>query len=415
MTGAPRAAAARPGALVVALAFVAFVSLGLPDALLGVAWPSMRRELGVSLDALGAFFVAAVTGYLAATLGAGRLVARLGVGLLLAGSCGLTALALAGVALAPAWAVVVAIGLVSGAGAGAIDAGLNAYAALAFSPRLLNWMHACFGIGMTIGPALMGAVLDAGLSWRVGYAISAGAQAALALAFLLTAGRWDAAGAAGRDRTDAAAPAPATAARAGHPHARPVWRRPTAWLGVGLFFAYTGVEVSTGGWAYTVLTEARGFEPGPASLVVSAYWGALAAGRVLFGVVANGLDPVRLVRGCLAMMVAGALLVWADLGAPATVLGLVLVGFFAAPVFPTLISATPSRQGVGGTTDAVGLQIGAAALGGALLPGLAGVLAERLSLEVVAPFSAALGATALVLHEAMLRGEGRAEGGPAAR
>ena len=142
------------------LIFVGFVSLGLPDGLLGVAWPSIRQTFGLPLDALGALFLTTVCGYLAASLTSGWVVKGLGVGLLLALSAFATAISLLTFALAPAWAFMIAVGILAGLGGGAIDAGLNSYVALLHSPRLLSWLHACFGLGAATGPAIMLVVLE---------------------------------------------------------------------------------------------------------------------------------------------------------------------------------------------------------------------------------------------------------------
>ena len=391
----------RASLLLVGLSFVGFVSLGLPDGLLGVSWPSMRRDFDVPLDALGAYFISVVSGYLLASVTSGRVVGRLGVGLVLALSCLLTAGSLLGIAAALTWPVVVALGIAAGLGAGAIDAGLNAFAATRFSPRLVNWLHASYSLGVTGGPVLLAALFDAGLAWRWGYGIVGAAQVVLGLAFLATLGRWTVAPEAEAAALPGAVPPSSEAVRSATTRRRTVMA-----FGSGLFFAYTGLEVTAGGWAYSLLVEARGMEPRSAGLAVSAFWAALGVGRVVFGIVANRLDPTGLVRGCAAGMIAGALLVWLDAGGAPTVFGLGLIGFAAAPIYPALISATPARIGTAeavGTIDAVGLQVGAAALGGALLPGLAGILAERSSLEIVPPFMVALGVVMAVFHEGLVR------------
>jgi MFS family permease len=166
-----------PGASVVApvvrtsvllLAYFAFISLGLPDGLLGVGWPSMATEFRVGTDAVGLLLFAATAGYLVSAVAAGFSLARLGVGRLLAGSTALASLALAGYGLSPGFGFLVPCALIAGFGAGAIDAGLNAYAAGAFGPKHMNWLHAFFGLGVAIGPLIMTAVLSGGLSWHWG-------------------------------------------------------------------------------------------------------------------------------------------------------------------------------------------------------------------------------------------------------
>ena len=185
--------------LVPVLAALAFVSLGLPDGLLGVAWPSIRASFGLELDALGALLVAATTGYVASSFSSGHLLGRINLGTVLAVSCGLTATALLGYASASAWLVVLALGAVLGLGSGAIDAALNTYVATHHGPRMLNWLHACFGVGAASGPLVMTAVLESGSTWRRGYAIVGLAQLALAGCFVVTFRSWP--------RSDGAGPA----------------------------------------------------------------------------------------------------------------------------------------------------------------------------------------------------------------
>src|SRR5919204_2389293 len=148
------------------LAGLAFISLGLPDGLLGVAWPSIRAYFYLPLDALGALLVMFTTSYLLSSFSSGRLLAHINVGSLLALSCLATAASLIGYALAPQWPIMVALGVLSGLGAGAIDAGLNTFAATHFSARAVNWLHAFYGVGATLGPVIMTAVLSAGCPWQ---------------------------------------------------------------------------------------------------------------------------------------------------------------------------------------------------------------------------------------------------------
>src|SRR5262245_11177425 len=220
----------RRALLLLALAYTGFVSLGLPDGLLGVAWPSIRAQFGLELDALGPLLVATTAGYVLASFASGRVLAHMNVGALLAASCAATAAALTGYALAPAWAVLVGFGLLAGLGAGAIDAGLNTYVATNHGARTLNWLHACYGIGATSGPALMTAVLTAERPWQQGYAIVAGFQIALAIAFAATRSLWP------------RAPGAHVEHGAGSASARAALRLPAAWLGMAAFFVYVGLE-----------------------------------------------------------------------------------------------------------------------------------------------------------------------------
>lgn len=246
-------------ALLVGLAYAAFISLGLPDGLTGVAWPSIRATFGLPLDALGALITTGTVGYLASSFSSGRILVRLGVGRLLALSCLATAVSLLGYGSAPLWAVMVGLGLLAGLGGGAIDAGLNTYAAENFSPRTVNWLHASFGLGAAIGPLLMSGVIGAGQSWRLGYLLVGVAQALLASCFARTRNEW-------RVHADGQHTAPAASAGL-----LGTLALPSAWLSMLLFFLYTGLEITAGQWLYSLLTEARGVAPVVAGIWVSVY------------------------------------------------------------------------------------------------------------------------------------------------
>ncbi|MDQ4077107.1 MAG: MFS transporter, partial [Chloroflexota bacterium] len=141
----------KPRFLLLLLAYLGFISLGLPDAVLGVAWPSIRETFGLSQSGLGAILIAGSSGYFLSSFGTGSLVRRLGVGTLLAVSTALVTLSVAGYAITPFWYLFLGCALLAGLGSGAIDAGLNAYAASHFSTRHMNWLHACWGLGATLG------------------------------------------------------------------------------------------------------------------------------------------------------------------------------------------------------------------------------------------------------------------------
>jgi fucose permease len=174
-------------------------------------------------------------------------------------------------------------------------------------------------------------------------------------------------------------------------------------LSVLLFFVYTGVETAVGQWSYTLFVEGRGVAPQSASLWVSCYWGALAVGRVLAGIVANRLSATTLVRIGAAGMLVGAALIWLDLGEVASFLGLTLMGLSAAPVFPSLIAATPERVGRDRASRVIGFEVGAANIGIGGVPAVAGVLAARMGLEVIPLLVVVATAGVLALHEAVAR------------
>lgn len=380
--------------LLIGLAFLGFISIGLPDGLLGVAWPSMRAYFGLPLDALGGLLALYTAGYLLASFSSGGLLARLSVGALLALSCLATGLSLIGYALAMWWWMVMALATLAGLGAGAIDAGLNTFAAIHFSARLVNWLHAFYGIGAFSGPLLMTALLEGGRAWQLGYAIVGVGQLALALCFGLTRRQWS--------NSDNSETQPAaTAETASRASLFSTLRLPLVWLSVAAFFFYTGIEAAAGAWAYSLLTEARAIPLMTAGLWVSIYWGGLTAGRVVSALLARRVPVRAWLRGCLIGQAVGAILLWADLSDLGNAGGLALLGLALGPVFPSLIATTPARLGARHTANGVGFQIAAAALGQALLPALVGVLAQQFTLEIIGPALFVAAAILFALHEAL--------------
>ncbi len=361
----------------VLLAYVAFIALGMPDSLLGIAWPSMRADFGVPLDMLGTLLIGTVTGYTISTFMSGAMVARLGMGNLLALSCMLTGLGLFGYTLVPEWWMMVALGVVAGLGAGAIDAGLNTYAAAHFREGLVQWLHASYGIGVTLGPIIMTVALTNFDSWRAGYRIVAAFQILMAVAFLFTLSWWDdnqtAETVEKREKrlTDYNTPMGVT------------MRQPRVWLSMLMFFFYVGGEVSLGTWAYSLLTEARGIQPAAAGLIAGGYWGMFTLGRILAGLYAGRLGVNTLVQGGVILALLGSLLLWWNPFELSNLLAVGMIGLAVAPVFPAMISGTHRRVGDQFAANTIGMQMAVTGLGASLVPGFMGVLARRFSLEII--------------------------------
>ena len=359
------------------LAYAAFIALGMPDGLLGIAWPSIRADFGIPLDSLGLLLFASVTGYTTSTFLSGVLVGRIGVGRLLAVSCALTGAALVGYTLVPVWWMMVLLGVMAGLGAGAIDAGLNTYAAAHFRPGLVQWLHASYGIGITLGPIIMTLALTTLDSWRVGYRVVAGFQVLMALAFALTLPWW------GNQQERAADDAQEKRLTDYKTPLAETIRRPRVWLSILLFFLYVGAEVSLGTWAYTLLTESRGIAPQMAGFWAGGYWATFTIGRILAGLFAHRLGIDTLVQGGLVLATLGAGLLWWNPFEVANLLAVTLIGLAVAPVFPALISGTSRRVEARFAANTIGMQMAATGLGGAVIPSLVGVLARRVSLEVI--------------------------------
>jgi fucose permease len=393
----------RSSRIVIVLAFVAFVSLGLPDCVLGVAWPSIRLEFGQPLSRLGYLLVGGSGGYLVSGFFAGQIVRKVGVGGLLVGSCLVVVASLVGYWAAPAWGVVVAAAVVGGLGAGAIDAGINTFAASHFSPRVVNWLHASWGIGASAGPLLMTAVLATHHGWRLGYGILAGVMVGLSMLFLLTSGLW-------RSGGEAVSAVSHDVAPLGE-----ALRQPMVWARALVFFVYGGLEATAGQLLYTLFTEARGIPVAAAGVTVGGYWAALTVGRVVFGQLAASVGRRTVLRiGMLLAIIATVLIAW-NPAAAVSFVGVGLLGFALAPVFPTLISGTPEAVGTRHAPHAVGFQIAAGSLGIGVFPGLVGVVARYAGLESIGVYLIGAAGVLLGLYEVTERmgAKARCARGPA--
>ncbi|PWH13094.1 MAG: MFS transporter [Anaerolineae bacterium] len=348
----------------------------MPDGLLGVAWPSIRAHFAIPLDALGMLLAAGVTGYMTSSFFSGPLLTRLGVGKLLSLSCLLTGFALVGYTFVPAWWMMVLLGILAGLGAGAIDAGLNAYAAANFSEGVMQWLHASWGIGITLGPMIMTGGLTVWNTWHFGYRAVSIFQFLLAGGFLFTAKMW-------QMRTPSThVEIPKTLPERQASLAETL-RHPPVWLSIALFFLYVGGETALGTWIYTLLTESRGVAPALAGFWAGSYWATFTVGRILAGLFARRAGVNRLVSGGLAGALIGSALLISNFSPWLNLLAVVLIGFSIAPIFPAMMSGTGQRVGQRFAANTIGMQMAATGLGTAVIPGLMGVFARQVSLEVI--------------------------------
>ena len=360
----------------VILAYTAFIALGMPDGLLGVAWPSIRRSFAIPLDSLGFLVFASTGGYLISSFFSGRLISHLGIGRVLAASCFLTGIALFGYTLVPAWWMVVGMGVLAGMGAGAIDAGLNNYMAAHFGEGLMQWLHASYGIGVTSGPIIMTVALNTFQSWQVGYITVGAIQLLLSAGFIFTFAMWI-------QNDHAANPTNPRSITDYRTPMKETLAQPRVWLRLVQFFLYTGAEVTLGIWAYTLLTESRGVPVETAGLWAGSYWAMFTVGRIFAGLYARRVGINRLVLSSLAGGLLGSALLWWNTTPLANLAAVSMVGFFIAPVFPGLVSGTSRSVGARYATNTIGIQAASAGLGASLVPSLVGVLARAISLEVV--------------------------------
>lgn len=375
--------------LIILISYLAFISLGLPDGLLGVGWPFMSERLNVPLDSLGVLLIAFVAGYLATSTTAGKILTVIPLGLLLALSCCITGISLLTYALSGYWSLVIIASFFLGSGGGAIDTSINVFAASRFSPSVINWLHGFYGIGATAGPFLMTWLFVRDQEWYRGYIIVGGVQILLGFLFLATFKYWKVSSSA------ESAHAPASYLQA--------MRMPLVWINILIFFFYTGLEFGVGQWIFTILTKSRGQAAESAGLWTSAYWGSFTVGRIIFGFVLTQLSVRKVLSGAFIGTLVGTILLAYDYNGFVSLAGLGLIGLSCAPVFPCLISLTPKQVGANQSANVIGFQISAAMIGGALLPGFAGLMTDFFGWEVI-PILYVIEATALlILYQISIR------------
>jgi fucose permease len=380
---APRTDPESSGRWALPVALVAFVALGMPDGMLGVAWPSMRATFDQPLAALGQLALAGTAGYLGGSAASGFVSDRFGTRAVLIGSALAWAAAMLAFAAAPAWPPMLLGMAMLGLGGGGIDAGLNAFVALRHGPGAMNLLHGCYGIGATIGPLVLTAVLAGGRSWRIPYAGLFALQLGLLAAYVLTRRAW---GGRRRPRETAAGPV-----------AIP-WALVAA--GLALFLVYTGLEVATGQWSYTFLITARAAPTTAAGVAVAAFWGGLTAGRLGAALFGRRLAPLTLLHASVLVTIVALVLFWWSPVPVVGFAGLALTGVGLAPVFPALVSLTPRRVGEDVAARVVGFQLGAAGAGASLAPAGVGVLLQWGGTALLAPCLLVGAAALAALHVA---------------
>lgn len=384
----------RPLALLL-ISYAAFIAIAIPDGVLNIAWTYMKDEFNVTLESLGVLLMVAMIGRLITAFGSGAYIARIGMSAFLAGGIVLMVIGVIGYMVAQSWIALLIFAAVAAMGAGAVDAGLNTYISVYYTRGQLNWLHAAFGVGITIGPALATFIItQLAISWRYAYLSALFPILGVLALFVLTYVRWSMRVPKSESETHTAPDAPSLLTSL---------RLPVVLLSGLLFFAYGGVELGAGQLANTLFVEGRRATQETAGFWISFYWASFTIGRILMGFVADRLNVKLLLRVCMIGSVIGAALLMINPTPIAGYLGIALMGFSFAPMFATLISETPARVGEHHTNNTVGIQVGVVGLGGAALPYLAGILARSMSLEIIGV--TLFGGTLLVLaiHEILLR------------
>lgn len=390
---AEAASSSRSRAGLVAGPLFSFVVLGLPDGMLGVAWPALRHSFGQPLASLGELLAASLAGYLSVSSVTGWGLRRFGIAAVLLGSA-VAGCAGAGLfAVTRWWSVLVGASVMLGAAGGALDAAINTVIALAGRARLMNLLHAAYGVGAALGPLAVTAAVAAA-SWRAAY----GFLFALEAALLVT---WTGVRAAFTQAFSQLPrrPPPARGSRQRSPERAATTRssertatpggarrfRLLLILGLAVFFCYSGLEVAAASWSASFLQGPGELPATAAGVAVFGYWISLTAGRMGAAWLGPRLSAVNAARAGVVGGLAGSAVVWANVAPAVTVAGLVIIGLGLGPVFPALITLTPGRVGEGTAVSAIGWQIAAAGVGGTSLSAITGVALQLAGLKLLGP------------------------------
>jgi len=359
--------------------------LGLPDGMLGTAWPSMRATFHAPVADLGLVLLATTVGAVAVSAVVGAVIRRIGISAVLAVAGGSAALGAVGFVGAPGLWLVLAASVLIGVAAGMIDSGLNTAIGLAGRNRLLNFLHAAYGAGTTIGPLLVTAFLLVG-SWRLAYVAMSALDLAVALLWLV-----DRRGRSAGGRVGSAPGEP----RGGDAHPSDDWprRRTTTAVvaGMSTFFVYTGLEVAAGQWEASFCRGHLGLSATAAGLSTFGYWAALMTARTLIAVVPGPARPLAVVRWGSLLALAAAAVIWWQPDVGITLAAFLVLGAALAGIFPAMVALTPARLGSRRAQHVIGWQGGASAAGGSGLSAVIGLLIAAGGLSVLGPSLTALG------------------------
>ena len=381
--------------LLLAVIYLSFISLGLPDALLGAAWPSIYPGFGVPVSYSGVIFFLISAGTVVSSLQSDRLTRRFGAGVVTAASVGMTAAALLGFSVSGSFWALCLWAVPYGLGAGSVDAALNNYVALHFESCHMSWLHCMWGIGASVGPYIMGAALSRNAGWQMGYRTISGIQLVLTAVILFSLPLW---GRAVRRGTAAAQESRTQALTLGQ-----VLRVPGVKAVLITFFCYCSLEQTAGLWASSYLVLHKGIAPETAAGFASLFYLGITAGRALCGFLTFKLNDGQMVRLGLCVILAGIAALLLPVGEKMTLVGLILVGLGCAPIYPSIIHATPDRFGADRSQAIIGIQMASAYVGNCLTPTLFGVLAEHSTIAIFPYYLLCILLLMTAMHETLLK------------
>lgn len=357
--------------LLLALIYVSFISLGLPDSLLGSAWPQMQESLGVSLSLGGVISFLITASTILSSLVSHQVIQRFGTGAVTMCSVAMTALALFGFSLSNSFFALCLWAIPYGLGAGSVDAALNNFVALHCKAKHMSWLHCFWGIGATGGPYIMGLCLSRGMGWQAGYRTISFLQMALTLILLLSLPLWK------------KQELPLSGGETVRPQT-PQWgkllKRPGVKAALTAFFFYSALELTTGLWGSSYMVAVRGISPETAAKWISLFYLGITAGRFFSGFLTLRFSDDAMVRLGEGTAIVGILLMLLPLHNLFLCLGLILTGLGCAPIYPSLLHATPQRFGKSLSQSLMGTQMAISYLGSTTMPPVSGFLSEKISI-----------------------------------
>lgn len=375
-----------------AIIYAAFISLGLPDAMLGSAWPEMSSQMGAPLSYAGIVSMIISAGTIVASLFSDKLTRKLGAGRVTAFSVALTAAALFGFSFSKSFFMLCLIALPYGLGAGAVDVALNNYVALHYEARHMSWLHCFWGIGASLGPYIMGACLTGGLTWNRGYQAVGLIQVVLTAVLFLSLPKWK------RETT---------AEKSGEKKERKslgmtgLIKLPGAKAALIAFFCYCALEQTIGFWAASYMVLNRGISAETAAKWASLFYLGITGGRFASGFITMKLNDKNMIRLGEGLIGFGILLILLPFGNGSLCLGLIVSGLGCAPIYPSLLHATPEHFGADLSQSIMGLQMAFAYIGTLIMPPVFGILAQHISIRLY-PFCLMVLAGVMIFGTEML-------------
>ena len=382
--------------LLLAVIYLAFISLGLPDSLLGSAWPAMYQELTVPVSYAGGISMIIAVGTVISSLQSDRLTGRYGTGKVTAFSVLMTAAALFGFSVSHSYAALCLWAVPYGLGAGSVDASLNNYVALHYESRHMSWLHCMWGVGASLGPYVMGYALSGGQGWNMGYRSIAVLQIALTVILFLSLPLWD------------SKRKPKEDASQNEKKTKPlslgeIVRIPGAKEVMAAFFCYCALEQTAGLWASSYLVLYHGLSADTAAGFAGLFFVGITVGRAFSGFLTLRLHDIQMIRLGQGLILSGIIFLAFPLGNMCALLGLILIRLGCAPVYPSIIHSTPEHFGVGKSQAMIGVQMASAYVGTCLMPPVFGLIANHISAALLPLYLLLILALMIFMHEKMLR------------